>query len=165
MRQVDVRHPGSGVSEKLARSLSNALLVMAALASGRALRARLNKGGYGDFCNRQKHTNNGVASTHWTHLARMQRLRPCRSPYTEVHSRLCTEFSFFGYARYQLGSCALRCLSAAVTRLSLRCWRLWSCWLHWDQLRGSRRHPPHLLVELVLERREPLPATSQSLLR
>ena len=87
----------------------------------------------------------------------MQRLRPCRSPYTEVHSRLCTDFSFFGYARYQLGSCALRRLSAAVARLPLHCRRLWSRWLHWDQLRGSRRHPPvHLLVELVLERREPL---------
>ena len=86
----------------------------------------------------------------------MQRLRPCRSPYTEVHSRLCTDFSFFGYARYQLGSCALRRLSAAVARLPLHCWRLWSRWLHWDQLRGSRRHPPHLLVELVLKRREPL---------
>ena len=86
----------------------------------------------------------------------MQRLRPCRSPYTEVHSRLCTDFSFFGYARYQLGSCALRRPSAAVARLPLHCWRLWSRWLHWDQLRGSRRHPPHLLVELVLKRREPL---------
>ena len=79
----------------------------------------------------------------------MRRLRPCRSPYTEVHSRLCTDFSFFGYARYQVGSCALRRLSAAVARLPLHCWRLWSRWLHWDQLRGSRRHPPHLLVELL----------------
>ena len=33
-----------------------------------------------------------------------QRLRPCRSPYTEVHSRVCTDFSIFGYARYQLAA-------------------------------------------------------------
>ena len=83
-------------------------------------------------------------------------LGPVEAPtprYTHDCARI---FSFFGYARYQLGSCALRRLSAAVARLPLHCWRLWSRWLHWDQLRGSRRHPPHLLVELVLKRREPL---------
>jgi hypothetical protein len=87
-------------------------------------------------------------------LSRRGTLRRAPTPrYTHDCARI---FPFFGYARYQLGSCALRRLSAAVARLPLHCWRLWSRWLHWDQLCGSRRHPPHLLVELVLERREPL---------
>ena len=65
---------------------------------------------------------------------------------------MCTDFSFFGYARYPA---RLLCtkpppgrLSAAVARLPLHrlLMSVEPLVAHWDQLRGSRRHPPHLLV-------------------